>query len=93
MFVLADDPSLIRALIAALPSPGFTRWTAQRKRGVVNAVDQGLLALDEACRRYGLTAEEIEEWRRGFGGYGIDGLKATSLGQRRRAAKRGEPLP
>ena len=81
-----DQAVSSRALIAALPSPGLLRWTPHRKLGVLKALDHGLLALDEACGRYGLTPEEVDEWRRSFRQYGPAGLKSTTLRERRRGA-------
>jgi hypothetical protein len=84
MHALSDKRPPIGALIADLPSPGLVRWTPHRKLGVLKALDHGLLMLDEACRRYDLTPEEIEEWRGGFRRYGTAGLKTTTLQERRR---------
>ncbi len=49
---------------ADLPSPNTKRWVMRRKAEVVVAVRGGLLTLDDACRRYGLTAEEFIAWQR-----------------------------
>ncbi len=43
-----------------LPPPGTTRWVIRRKAEVVAAVRGGLLSLEDACARYGLTEEEFE---------------------------------
>jgi len=85
MRIASDHPVSRRALIADLPSPGLSRWTPRCKLGVLNALDHGLITLDEACRRFELTAEEIEEWRGGFRRFGRAGLKTTTLRERRRA--------
>jgi hypothetical protein len=89
MHAATDRPLSRRALIADLPSPGLSRWTPRCKLGVLNALDHGLITLDEACRRFQLTAEEIEEWRGGFRRFGRAGLKATTLRERRLAKSRG----
>ena len=49
---------------ADLPSPSTKRWVLRRKAEVVVAVRGGLLTLDDACRRYGLTTEEFALWQR-----------------------------
>ena len=38
-----------------LPPRNTKRWTIARKTAVVTAVRQGVLRLDEACRRYMLS--------------------------------------
>jgi hypothetical protein len=49
---------------ADLPPPDTKRWVIRRKAEVVVAVHGGLLTLDDACRRYGLTQEEFAAWQR-----------------------------
>jgi hypothetical protein len=49
---------------ADLPPPNTKRWVIRRKAEVVVAVHGGLLTLDDACRRYGLTHEEFAAWQR-----------------------------
>ena len=48
---------------ADLPPPNTKRWVIRRKAEVVVAVRGGLLTLDDACRRYGLTPEEFAAWQ------------------------------
>lgn len=45
-----------------LPAPDI-RWTNHRKRLVLDSIDLGLLAPATARTRYGLTEEELGEWR------------------------------
>src|SRR4051794_39340691 len=40
-----------------LPSPRLKRWVAGRKAEVLAAVDCGLLSVDEACARYGISLD------------------------------------
>ena len=54
-----------------------TRWVPRRKAQVVDAVRNGTLGLDEACRRYALTIEEFLSWQRAFDKGGLAGLRAT----------------
>jgi hypothetical protein len=65
--------------LATLPSPDTQRWVARRKAEVVNAVEAGLLPLDEALCRYRLTIEEFATWQRGLLRHGLGGLKAARL--------------
>ena len=53
-YVIGPDGSPLT--MSDLPAPGTKRWVIRRKAEVVAAVRGGLLSLDEACRRYTLTA-------------------------------------
>ncbi len=64
-----------------LPPPSTRRWVARRKAAVVAAVRGGLLSLEEACRRYNLTAEEYASWERLIDRFGVMGLRITRLQQ------------
>ncbi len=73
---LADGSTMTRA---DLPPPDTRRWVASRKATVVRAVDAGLIPADEACRRYGLSEEELETWRAALAAHGESALKATAV--------------
>ena len=60
-----------------LPPADTRRWVIRRKAEVVAAVRGGLLTQDDACRRYGLTPEEVEAWRDAFDRDGLEGLRTT----------------
>ena len=62
-----------------LPAPGTTRWVIRRKAEVVAAVRGGLLDIEDACARYGLTAEEFDSWRAAIEKHGLPGLRTTRL--------------
>jgi hypothetical protein len=64
-----------------LPPPNTRRWVARRKAEVVTAVRAGLMTFDEACTRYGLTAEEFASWERAIDRHGLGGLRVTRLQQ------------
>src|SRR4051794_27622524 len=71
----------------ALPPAGTTRWVAQRKAQVVEAIQSGRLSLDEAWRRYRLGVEEFGAWKRALIGFGVQGLRVARdarTGRRRR---------
>jgi len=50
--------------LSELPPVTTTRWVTRRKAAVVAAVREGVLTLDEACRRYHLSVEEFTSWQR-----------------------------
>lgn len=60
-----------------LPPPDTRRWVARRKAQVASAVQSGRLSVDEACRIYKLTLEELTSWQRTLGQFGVRGLQAT----------------
>jgi hypothetical protein len=63
--------------LADLPSTNTERWVVRRKAEVVAAVNGGLLSLDHACERYGLTIEEFASWQRAVERAGLRGLRVT----------------
>jgi hypothetical protein len=67
-----------------LPKIGTTRWVVRRKAIVVSAVVGGLLTIEEACKRYHLTAEEFLSWQCLVSNYGLNGLRITQLKSYRR---------
>ena len=71
--------------VADLPKPGTTRWVIRRKAEIVAAVSGGLLSLELACSRYGLTPEEYLSWRESIDRHGVRALRVTRLQQYRRA--------
>jgi transposase-like protein len=64
---------------ADLPRLGTKRWTPHRKASVVVGINRGIITAEEACRRYGLTQEELSAWRKAFQRYGIGGLRTTRV--------------
>ena len=65
--------------VDSLPAPSTTRWVVRRKAEVVAAVNGGLLSVDEACQRYGLTLEEFATWQRAVDRSGMAGLRVTRI--------------
>jgi hypothetical protein len=57
-----------------LPSPKTRRWVARRKAEIVAAVHGGLLEMDEACARYGISREEFCAWEAAMMEFGMRGL-------------------
>ena len=69
--------------LADLPKPNTVRWVIRRKAEVVAAVRGGLLTLEGACERYGLSSEEFLAWQRSIESHGIAGLRKTRVQQYR----------
>ena len=72
-------PFHVATSIDELPPPDTKRWVIRRKAEVVAAVRNGLISLDEACRRYTLSIEEFLSWQRLIDSHGLAGLRVTRL--------------
>lgn len=64
---------------ADLPPANTRRWVASRKAAVVRGVLYGLITQEDALDRYGLSAEEFQEWVAAVSLHGVDALKATNV--------------
>ena len=62
-----------------LPRTDIVRWSPQRKASVVEAVHNGVISFDEACRRYQLSAEELLAWQEAKQAHGLGGLRITGF--------------
>jgi hypothetical protein len=71
-------------LMESLPPPNTKRWVVRRKAAVVAAVRSGGITIEEACRVYQLSEEELLSWERSFEIHGLAGLRATRVQQYRR---------
>lgn len=84
-----EAPGAGRLTLADLPLPDTKRWVIRRKAEIVAAVREGLLSVEEACRRYRLTPDEILSWQHCIDRFGKAGLRTTwtqiYLGRRARA--------
>ncbi len=78
-FAKGGEAATIPDAIPELPSPDTKRWVVRRKAVVVQAVRNGFISLQEACRRYNLSVEEFLAWQRAIERYGIPGLRVTRL--------------
>lgn len=65
--------------IDSLPPADTGRWVVRRKAEVVAAVSGGLLTVDEACARYGISLEEFVGWQRAVDRSGMRGLRVTRI--------------
>ena len=81
-YVIGPDGSPLT--INDLPPPDTKRWVIRRKAEVVAAVRGGLLSLDEACARYGLSVEEFLSWQMSIDRGGLSALRTTKIGETRR---------
>ena len=86
-----SSESLAGAL-ASLPPPNTKRWVVRRKAAVVAAVRSGGITIEEACRIYQLTEEELLSWEHAFEIHGLPGLRATRVQQYRRTRRARIPL-
>jgi len=68
-----------RARLAELPPVDTKRWVASRKAAVVAAVREGAITRDEACRRYGLSEEELQGWADALSEHGVGALRTTRI--------------
>ena len=66
-----------------LPPANTGRWVIRRKAEVVAAVRGGLITMDEALERYGITQDEFVSWQRSIEQHGMAGLRTTRLQQYR----------
>ena len=64
-----DDSQHFFDSVPELPSPG-QRWTTGRKACVLKAIRGGWVPVEEACRLYSLSAEEIVAWERDIDRHG-----------------------
>lgn len=72
-------PTGTELTLETLPPPDTNRWVIRRKAEVVAAIRGGLLSVDDACARYGLSVEEIESWQRLAATHGMQGLRTTRV--------------
>jgi len=73
---LPDGSTMTRA---DLPPSDTRRWVASRKAAVVRGVAFGLITAAEAIKTYGLSEEELQEWKSAVEHHGVGALKATAL--------------
>jgi hypothetical protein len=58
--------------------PGSSgRWIARAKAALLGRIDAGDLTEDAAIAQYGLSAEELDAWRRRVNAYGVEGLMVS----------------
>ena len=90
--IRTDEPPVQALLMASLPPPDTKRWVVRRKAAVVAAVRGGGISIEEACRYYQLSEEELLSWERAFETHGLAGLRATRI-QQYRLSRPARPRP
>jgi len=60
----------------------------KRKAILVAAVRGGLISLDDARQRYGISEEEFQSWEMAVGAHGVRGLRSTRVQLYRKTAPR-----
>ena len=65
--------------VGDLPPLDTQRWVIHRKAKVAAAIRRGLISREEACDRYGISAEELTSWETLSNQHGMQGLKSTQL--------------
>jgi len=83
MKTLSGEPRSGTPLMESLPPPNTKRWVVRRKAAVIAAVRSGGLTVEEACRAYQLSEEELLSWERAFEIHGLAGLRVTRIQQYR----------
>jgi transposase-like protein len=63
---------------AQLPLPG-ERWVPRRRAMVINALGEGETTIEEVCRLYGLSPDELTSWISAFERHGMPGLRSTRV--------------
>jgi Protein of unknown function (DUF1153) len=62
-----------------LPPDDTVRWVPSRKAAVLAAIREGRISLEEACRRWRLSIEEIRLWQRAVDKVGPHALRVTRV--------------
>lgn len=76
-FVVGPDGEALT--MKSLPCPSTKRWVPRRKAQVVAAVRGGLLSIEEACARYGISIDEMMCWQTAVERSGMRGLRVTRV--------------
>jgi hypothetical protein len=85
-FIVRSDGTVFS--LADLPATGTRRWIMRRKADVVEAVNGGLITVEDACWRYVLTMDEFLSWQIAVERFGIAGLNAQRAQHDRRADRK-----
>jgi hypothetical protein len=78
---MSDNFDVKQTETQVLPLPDLPvlneRWTVRRKTTLLFAVRSGRISIEEACRVYKLSVDELLAWERNLDRYGIPGLRTT----------------
>lgn len=75
-----------------LPPDDTVRWVPSRKAAVLSAIRAGEISLEDACRRWRLSIEEIHLWQRAVDKVGTPGLRVTRVQIYRPLFESDEPM-
>jgi|GEM_PF-973052 len=62
-----------------LPPDDTVRWVPRRKAAVLAAIAENRITLEQACKRWRLSVEEIRLWDRAMRQIGVHGLRVTRV--------------
>jgi hypothetical protein len=62
-----------------LPPDDTVRWVPSRKAAVLSAIRDGRISLEDACRRWRLSIEELRLWERAVDKVGPHALRVTRV--------------
>ena len=71
-----DDQADVFGPMPELPAAS-ERWTVRRKVAVIEAVRGGWVPVEEVCRLYMLSVDELLAWERDIDRFGVHGLRST----------------
>ena len=69
-------------MIPKLPPSG--RYSYRIKAAVIDCIASGKLSVEQACRHYAISSDELAQWREKLALGGVGGLKATVQRHRER---------
>lgn len=69
--------------VCTVPSPNIKKWVKSKKLAVINAIDNGYISEQSAIDIWGLSKEELDQWRTMIQKHGPNGLRVTHLNKYR----------
>src|SRR5580765_8063161 len=63
--------------LADLPPTNLRRWYPYHKACIASTVRGGLISVEEVCKRYSLTVDEIHMWQQALDRCGVKGLRVS----------------
>lgn len=79
--------------VTLLPPPNTQRWVKSRKLAVIQAIENGVLSDEDACKRYSLSEEELQSWKIALKRYGPGALRTTHINRYRKREDAGRDDP
>ena len=78
------NPAAAGPALADLPPRDTVHWVSRHKATIVAAVQNGVISLYDARKRYDLSVEELLSWELAIACFGSDGLCAKQAQLSRR---------